>query len=136
MGCDHTIDYLETDFTRTVKEYDLILDMKTTRSAFAYIGALKPGGTYVTVGGSMPRVLQIFLLSGLVSTTINRNLRVLGLKANRGLAEIAPFFESGGMLPIVDGPYPLCQVPEALKRFSNAEQIGRIVISMPANEGV
>ena len=47
---------------------------------------------------------------------------------------MAELFEAGKMIPVVDGPYSLEQAPEALKRFSDARQIGRIVITMPAND--
>jgi len=47
------VDFLMEDFTRGGERYDLILDVKTNRSPLAYARALSPGGTYVTVGGSM-----------------------------------------------------------------------------------
>src|SRR5687768_6368093 len=40
MGADHVIDYLSEDFTKGGKCYDLILDVKTNRSPFAYARAL------------------------------------------------------------------------------------------------
>ena len=134
LGCDHTIDYREKDFTRTGKRYDLILDVRTKRSPFAFVRALEPGGSYVTVGGTSFRLQQVLLFGGLISRTRNRNIRLHILKPNRGLAQMAELFEAGKMIPVVDGPYPLEQAPEALKRFSDARQIGRIVITMPAND--
>ena len=67
MGADHVIDYLREDFTRNGKRYDLILDVKTNRSPFAYGRALNPGGTYATVGGDTSRLLQIAALGPLIS---------------------------------------------------------------------
>src|SRR5215216_286544 len=58
MGFDHVIDYTKEDFTRNGKHYNLILDVKTNRSVFDYARALSPNGVYVTVGGSMGRLLQ------------------------------------------------------------------------------
>ena len=37
------------DFTKTGLRYDVILDVKTTPSPFAYARALKPHGTYVAI---------------------------------------------------------------------------------------
>ncbi len=51
MGFDHVIDYTKEDFTKNDKCYDLILDVKTNRSMFAYARALCRHGVYVTVGG-------------------------------------------------------------------------------------
>ncbi|MFN8537816.1 MAG: zinc-binding dehydrogenase [Thermomicrobiales bacterium] len=54
IGFDHVIDYKREDFTKSGRRYDLILDAKTNRSPLAYARALRPNGTYVTVGGTMP----------------------------------------------------------------------------------
>ena len=62
LGSDHAIDYLEEDFTESGRCYDLILDVKTTRSLFAYARALSPKGMDATVGGSIPRLLQVLVL--------------------------------------------------------------------------
>ena len=62
MGFDHVIDYTREDFTNNGQHYDLILDAKTNRSIFDYARALSPEGTYVTVGGSISRLLQILLV--------------------------------------------------------------------------
>jgi len=61
VGFDHVIDYSQEDVTRTGLSYDVILDVKTNRSPFDYARALKPHGTYVTVGGSMPRLIQCLI---------------------------------------------------------------------------
>ncbi len=39
-------------------------------------------------------------------------------------------FEGGKIVPAVEGPYSLSEVPEALRLFSRAEQKGRIVIAI------
>ena len=60
IGFHEVIDYTREDFTKMGRRYDLILDVRTNRSPFKYARALQPDGIYVTVGGSMPRLLQIF----------------------------------------------------------------------------
>src|SRR5688572_21311045 len=67
MGFDHVIDYKKEDFTKNGKRYDLILDVKTNRSIFSYARALSRDGVYVTVGGSLPRLLQALVLGPLIS---------------------------------------------------------------------
>jgi NADPH:quinone reductase-like Zn-dependent oxidoreductase len=130
LGFDHVLDYREQDFTGRGQTWDLILDVKTTRSPFAYSRALKPGGRYVTVGGSMPRIVQLLLCSAWIARTKQRHLRLLGLQANRGLAEMAPLIEDGKIVPVIAGPYALDQAPEALKLFASGRQQGRIVITV------
>ena len=41
-------DYTNEDFTRNGRQYDLIVDTKTTRQPADHIRALNPGGTYAT----------------------------------------------------------------------------------------
>ena len=130
MGFDHVLDYRQEDFTRSGNTYDLILDVKTHRSLFDYARALKPNGCYVTVGGSPVRLLQTQLFGGWISRTKHKDMRLLLLKPNRGLAEMAELFETGKIVPVVEGPYPLSEVPEAIRLFSKGEQKGRIVITM------
>ncbi len=71
MGAEHVVDYLREDFTRGEKRYDLILDVRTNRSPFAYARALTPSGTYVTVGGSIPDCCRSWVGSsrGLTAST-------------------------------------------------------------------
>ena len=66
VGFVETIDYTQTDFTQSQQCYDLILDTKTNRSIFKYLRVLNPQGTYVTVGGLIPRLLQAFFLGPII----------------------------------------------------------------------
>ncbi len=130
LGFDHVMDYTEKDFTRTGLSYDLILDVKTTRSPFAYVRALRANGTYVTVGGSMPRILQCVLFRRWIAKTRNKQIRVLGLKPNKGLDEMTRLVEAGDVAPSIDEIYPLGEVPQALRRFEAAHHKGKIVIAV------
>jgi NADPH:quinone reductase-like Zn-dependent oxidoreductase len=130
MGADHVIDYLEEDFTKGGKGYDLILDVKTNRSPFAYARALNPNGTYVTVGGSIPRLLEALVLSPLISRLSNKHLRMVGLKQNKDLAYMNELFEAGKMVPVIDSTYKLADVPDAFRLFGTGDHKGKIIISM------
>ena len=119
-GFDHVIDYSQEDFTKTGLRYDLILDVKTDRSPFAYARALEPTGTYVTVGGSMPRLVQCLAFGRWIARTRNRHIRVLGLKPNKGLGGMTELLEAGKVVPSIDDVYPLADVPAAIRRFGEA----------------
>jgi len=130
MGCDHVIDYRKEDFTKSGQRYDLILDVNTNRSAFDYTRALSTRGTYVTVGGLMPRLLQVFLLGPFISMTSKKSIRIVALKANKDLAYMIGLFEAGKVKPVIDGPYKLKDVPEAFRLFGRGGHKGKIVITI------
>ena len=130
MGADHVVDYLEEDFTRSGKCYDLILDVKTNRSPFAYLRALNPDGAYVTVGGSIPRLLQALGVGPFTSRLYRKHLRLVGLRPNKDLDYINELFEAGKLLPVIDGPYKLADVPEALRLFGTGDHKGKIVVTI------
>ncbi len=130
LGFDHVIDYTKEDFTENGRRYDIILDVKTNRSVFKYIRALKPGGIYVTVGGSNMRLLQVFLLGPLIKKIVKKNMRVVILKMNKDLDLTNKLFETGKLTPFIDGPYKLEEIQKALVLFQKGEHKGKIVITM------
>ncbi|NIM51896.1 MAG: zinc-binding dehydrogenase [Gemmatimonadales bacterium] len=130
MGADHVIDYLKEDFTKSGKCYDLILDVKTNRSPFAYARALNPNGTYATVGGSTARLLQALVLGPLMSRLYKKHVRIVTLKPNKDLAYMNELFEAGKLVPVIDGPYKLADVPEALRLFGTGDHKGKIIVTM------
>jgi NADPH:quinone reductase-like Zn-dependent oxidoreductase len=128
MGFDQVIDYTKEDFTRSGQCYDLILDVKTNRSVFAYTRALCPHGVYVTVGGSTVRLLQALLLGPWISLITKKRIRMVLLKPNKDLAYMNELFEAGKLKPVIDGPYKLSQVPEAMRHFGQGNHKGKVVI--------
>jgi len=121
IGFDHVVDYTKEDVTKRGQRYDLILDVKTKRSVRDFLSILTPNGRYATVGGSMPRLLQTFFVP---------RVRLVMLKKNRDLATINELFEAGKLEPVIDGPYPFRELPQAMRRFGNAEHIGKIVMAL------
>jgi NADPH:quinone reductase-like Zn-dependent oxidoreductase len=129
-GFDEVFDYRTHDFTRGRGDYDLVLDPKTDRSIFSYLRALKPGGTYVTVGGGTLRLLQAVLLSRLIRFFSGKSVRVLGLKPNHGLDDVGRLFEAGKLRPVIDGPFPLGQAAGAIRRFGEGGHTGKVIIAV------
>jgi NADPH:quinone reductase-like Zn-dependent oxidoreductase len=130
LGFDHVIDYAREDFTKNGKQYDVILDAKTNRPLSHYLRALTPLGTYVTVGGSLSRIFQIFLLSPFVPMFSRKRATIVALKPNKDLAYMNELFVSGRLKPIIDGHFALEEVPEAMRLFAQAGHKGKIVISV------
>jgi NADPH:quinone reductase-like Zn-dependent oxidoreductase len=136
MGFDYVIDYMKEDFTKNGKRYDLILDVKTNRSVFDYTRALNTGGMYVTVGGSLLRILQALVLRPWISIINKKKIRIVALKPNKDLEYMNELFEAGKLKPVIDGPYKLHEVPEAFKLFGKGIHKGKIVITVDHNSWI
>ncbi len=127
-GFDHVIDYTKEDFTKSGKRYDLILDTKTNRSIFDYLKVINPGGAYITVGGSGRGIVQASMLGPWISFTRNIKTCLVMLKANKDLAYMNKLFETGKVLPVIDGPYKFKDTPEAFRLFAEGKHRGKVVI--------
>jgi NADPH:quinone reductase-like Zn-dependent oxidoreductase len=125
------IDHTRQDFTQTGQRYDLILDLVAHRSALAYPRALRPGGTYFAVGGSVLTFLQILLFGPLIRGATGKHVRVLVVQPNRkDLLEVTEMCASGKIHLIIDRSYPLKGVPEALRHVGEGRAKGKVVITM------
>jgi NADPH:quinone reductase-like Zn-dependent oxidoreductase len=133
IGFDHVINYKQEDFTKNGQCYDLILDVKTNRSISDYVRALCPSGIYVTVGGSMVRLLQALFLGPWISMISKKNIRIVGLKQNKDLAYMNELFEAGKVKSMIDGPYKLGEVPKAFRHFGEGTHKGKVVITVEHN---
>jgi NADPH:quinone reductase-like Zn-dependent oxidoreductase len=130
MGADRVIDYRAADFTKGDDRFDLVLDAKSNRSPFDYARALNPNGTYATVGGSIPRMLQTLLVRPYITRINHKHMRIVVLKPNKDLAYTNALFEAGKLVPVIDGLYRLDDLPDALRRFGTGEHKGKIIVTM------
>lgn len=130
LGYDHIIDYKQQDFTKLKEQYDLILDAKTTHGPFAYARVLKPSGRYITVGGTMFTIIQVALLGGLIKRLYKKHLGVLALVPNKDLDSIDEHFRDKKLECVIDGPYPLEQVPRLIQYFGEGRHSGKVIIKM------
>jgi len=131
VGADHVIDYIQENFTQHGQRYDLILDVIATRSIIDYMRILDSKGTYVMVGGSTARILQLALLGPLISRITAKKMGILIHKPNKqDLNDINGLYESGSIKPIIDKHFPLHEVPDALRYYGEGQTRGKIVITM------
>jgi len=130
-GADRIIDYTREDFTKSGERYDLIIDCQNFRSMFDNRRALRPGGIYAMVGGSVPRVYQLWFLSFIASLTReDRRLCLVAEGPNKGLADLKELIEAGKLVAVIDRTYPLNEVPDALRYFGEGHHKGKIVIDV------
>ena len=57
-----------------------------------------------------------------------KNLRLVVLKPNKDLPYINELFQAGKLKPVIDGPYKLSQLPEAMRHFGQGNHKGKVVI--------
>ncbi|HEU4521162.1 MAG TPA: NAD(P)-dependent alcohol dehydrogenase [Thermoanaerobaculia bacterium] len=131
VGADHVIDYTREDFTRSGRQYDLILDVVAERPVSAYARALRPGGTYYAVGGSVPTLLQLLFAGPILKWAGNRSLRVLVVRRNRrDLMRVTELCLAGTLAPKIERTYALDEVPDALRQLGEGRARGKLVITV------
>ncbi len=131
LGADHVIDYTRQNFTKSGKEYDLILDLIAHRSVFSYARALKPNGTYFFVGGSLATLFQILIFGPLIKKMTTKNIHMLMVPQSReGLIAITELCVSGKIKPVIDKIYSFNEIPEAMRSISEGHSKGKIVITI------
>jgi NADPH:quinone reductase-like Zn-dependent oxidoreductase len=135
IGADHVIDYTQEDYTKSGQRYDVILDVVAHRSVFDYWRALRPGGIYMIVGGSLASFLQVLVLGALISRIGSKKMGLNLYEANKreDLAYLAELFEAGQVVPVIDRRYPLSKVPEALRYLEEGQALGKVVITVEHN---
>lgn len=129
-GADHTVDYTQTDFTKSEETYDHILDLVAHRPIAHYRRALRPGGRYLMVGGSVRLMLKLLLSGPFNSRWHGKRLGVLAVTANKNLSEIAQLVEDGILTPIIDRVMPLAETADALRLVGEGKVLGKIVIKV------
>lgn len=129
-GADHVMDYRLEDFTSTGKQYDLIIDVVAHRSVFDYQRALKQGGTFVMIGGSVSRMLQLLFLGTWISRTSGKKMSILPHKANKDLDYLIGLHEAGKVVPVIDRIFPLEEVPDALQYLGEGHVQGKLIITV------
>ena len=132
LGADQVIDYTKDDFTKKGRQYDLIFDVKTSRSIFEYKRALRPNGTYVTVGGKTARILQLILFRKLLR---KHKMHMVGYKANKDLKYLVELFEAGKLKLVLDKCFPLQETANAFRYFGEGRFKGKIVVTIEHANG-
>jgi len=131
LGADHVIDYTQEDFTRSGRQYDLILAANGFHPLADYKRALAPGGSYVMTGGSMRQIFHAMLLAPWYSMTGGKKMGGITAHANqKDLVFVKELMEAGKVVPVIDRVYPLAEVPEALRYLLAGHARGKVVIKV------
>lgn len=131
LGADHLLDFRKEDYTKTGIQYDKILDVTAHRTVADYKRALKPGGIFSMIGGSMGWLLIQLMMRAVIPFKGNKKVGIMGYKPNRkDLDYLVQLFEEGKVIPIVDRSFDLAETPEAFQYFMSGKFKGKIIISV------
>ena len=132
IGADHVIDYTQVDFTEGGPRYDLILDNVGNHAMARTRRALKPTGTLISNGGGhadgkLSRTLRTMLVSMFVRQQASPTVKT---QNHDDLVALQGLLEAGKVRPVIDGTYPLADVPEAIARVAAGHARGTVVITV------
>ncbi len=132
LGADHVIDYTKEDFTRKRQRYDLIYAVNGYHSLLAYKRALKPQGTYVCAGGTLPQFFQAMLLGPLLSRQGGKKMASMGIAKikQEDLVYLGELLQAGQIVPVIDRGYPLSEIAEAFRYVEEKHAQGKVTIAV------
>ncbi len=132
IGADAVMDYTREDFTRDQQRFDIIAAVNGYRWILDYHRALKPGGTYVLIGGSMAQIFQAMLLGPLVSRLGNRQMGFMGITqvSKTDLQKLAELLEDGAITPVVEKCYALSETAAAIRYIVEEHARGKVIITV------
>lgn len=131
LGADHVVDYAQTDVTQLDQPYDLVIDAAAYRSFCDFLPIVKPGGTYVVVGGATAPFFQAMLLGPWVAKLRNRQIESLAMKVSHDdLITVKELMATGKIAPFIDRSYSLQDVPDAIRYMESRQVRGKIVVTV------
>lgn len=133
-GAHHVLDYTRDDVTASVGRYDLVVDLVGREPLLAARRVLRPGGTYVVVGGQNPRSLTgtgRFVRAAVLSPWVRQRMRPLfATQDPSALADVLGLVSEGKVLPVIDATYDLRDAPDALGYVAAGHARGRVVLTV------
>ncbi len=133
LGADHVLDYREADYTRSGDRYDWILDTDSHHSILDVRRALRPGGVYVTLGGSAVPILKALVLGPLISAAGTRSTgMLLWWKPfdQDDVATLKDLISAGKVKPVIDRQFPLDEIVDALRYIDGGHARGKVIITV------
>ncbi|MBL8776709.1 MAG: NAD(P)-dependent alcohol dehydrogenase [Acidimicrobiales bacterium] len=131
LGADEVVDHRAQDFTRSVPPSDLILDLVAHRSVFAYRRALRRGGRYRCVGGSVSTLLRILTIGSIAGVLTGRRMGVLAVQEGpEHFAPLARLCVDGDVGIHIDRTFGLDEVDAALAYVGEGRALGKVVVTV------
>jgi NADPH:quinone reductase-like Zn-dependent oxidoreductase len=132
LGVDDVMAYEETDYTRSGRRWDWILDTDLRHSVFANRRVLRRGGRFISLGGDAGGILQGIAVGPLSSLFSDRwtGLMLWWKPFHKpDVDRLKELVAAGKLHPVIDRRYPLDQVVEALHWVDDGHARGKVVIT-------
>jgi NADPH:quinone reductase-like Zn-dependent oxidoreductase len=129
LGADEVIDYLQEDFTKNGKTYDLIFDSVGKHSFRRGRRSLNPGGIYLETDlGFMWHVPVLALLTRRIG---DKKLTLgIGRYKKEDVLLLKELIEAGKYRAVIDRSYPLEDVVEATRYVETHQKTGNVVLTV------
>lgn len=134
LGADAVIDYSALDYTRSGERYDWIVDTDSHHPIVRIRRALKPGGAYVTLGGTTWPILAAMALGPILSRAADRWMGLLLWWKPFHAPDVEIVTEliaRGAVTPRIDRTFALDEAVEALRWVADGKARGKVLLTVP-----
>ncbi|MNK68661.1 Zinc-type alcohol dehydrogenase-like protein [compost metagenome] len=147
LGADEVVDYTRRDALESLKDMDGALDLVGGDSLDLCFGAVKRGGTVVSIAGMPePETARKDLQAGrglealfwLASLKFRRQARAHGLRyrykfmhpSGEELAELAALIDQGELDVVIDKVFPFGEIDQAFRYLEQGRAKGKVVVDL------
>jgi len=129
LGAEDVVDYLQEDFTKNGRTYDVIFDAVGKHSFRRSRRSLKPGGIYISTDlGFMFHGPIMVLLTRWIG---DRKAKVgIGRYRKEDVLLLKELIEAGRYRAVIDRSYPLEDVVEATRYVETQQKTGNVVLTI------
>jgi NADPH:quinone reductase-like Zn-dependent oxidoreductase len=138
LGADEVVDYTKTDFTRSGRAWDAVVDLVGNHRLRDLRSTVRAGGRLVLSGGGNSgegRVLgPVKLLAGALALARFQTFEVRAPQSvpTTGVLErVAAMVTSGRLLPVVDRTFVLDDAAAAVRHVETEHTRGKVLITVP-----
>ena len=129
LGADEVVDYLQEDFTKNGKTYDVVVDAVGKHSFRRCRGSIEPGGTYVETDlGFMWHVPPLALVTRWLGS--KKVTLPIPKYTQENVRFVKELIEAGQYRAVIDRRYPLEDVIEATRYVETGQKSGNVVLTV------
>ncbi|HNE06306.1 MAG TPA: NAD(P)-dependent alcohol dehydrogenase, partial [Anaerolineales bacterium] len=130
LGADHVIDYTKEDFTKSGKQYDLILAANGYHSLAEYQRALTANGKYVMTGGTTAQMFEVLLFGRMKSKGNQKLGNILAKPSQKDLEFVAGLLADGKVKPVIAKRFALAHTADAIRYVEEGHAQGKVVVTI------